>query len=78
MQAHQHELVRDVRFLPNRALVFLNADGSHGASLPDEAPADFERYIYQCRVGPEGRAIERLKARLTPEARRRWEGKDGY
>ena len=78
MQAHNNVLVRDVRFVPNRALAFLNSDGSHGASLPPEAPADFERYIYQCRVGPDRNTIERLKAVLTPEARARWEGKDGY
>ena len=78
MQAHDNVLAKDVRFLPNRALVFLNSDGSHGASLPAEAPEDFERYIYQCRVGPDGPTLERLKALLTPEARAKWEGKDGY
>ena len=78
MQAHDNVLAKDVRFLPNRALVFLNSDGSHGASLPAEAPEDFERYIYQCRVGPDGPTIERLKALLTPDARAKWEGKEGY
>jgi hypothetical protein len=78
MESHQHVLARDVRFLPNRALVFLNADGSHGASIPEEAPPDFERYIYQFRIGPERQTIERLKAQLTPEARAKWEGKKGY
>jgi len=67
-----------VRFVPNRALVFLNSDGSHGASLPAEAPAGFERYIYQCRIGPDRGTIDRLKARLTPESLERWEGKQGY
>ncbi len=78
MQAHDNVLAADVRFLPNRALVFLNSDGSHGASLPQEAPADFERYIYQCRIGPDRATIDLLKARLTPEARAKWEGKQGY
>ncbi len=78
MKTHHHVLARDVRFVPNRALVFLNADGSHGASIPEDAPEDFERYIYQLRIGPEGTAIERLKAALSPEARQRWEGKEGY
>lgn len=78
MQSHNNVLVQDVRFVANRALVFLNSDGSHGASLPPEAPADFERYIYQCRVGPDRHTIDALKARLSPEARARWEGKDGY
>ena len=78
MQTHDNVLAEDVRFLPNRALVFLNSDGSHGASLPAEAPEEFERYIYQCRVGPDGPTIDRLKALLTPEARAKWEGKEGY
>ena len=78
MQAHDNVLAKDVRFIPNRALVFLNSDGSHGASLPAEAPEDFERYIYQCRVGPDGLTIDRLKALLTPQARAKWEGKEGY
>lgn len=78
MQAHDNVLAKDVRFIANRALVFLNADHSHGASIPEEAPEDFERYIYQFRVGPVGQTIERLKSELTPEARAKWEGKDGY
>ena len=78
MQAHDNVLAKDVRFIPNRALVFLNSDGSHGASLPAEAPEDFERYIYQCRVGPDGLTIDRLKALLTPQTRAKWEGKEGY
>jgi len=78
MESHDNVLAKDVRFLPNRALVFLNADGSHGASIPEEAPADFERYIYQFRIGPERQTIERLKAQLTPDARMKWEGKKGY
>lgn len=78
MESHDHVLARDVRFLPNRALVFLNADGSHGASIPEDAPADFERYIYQFRIGPERQTIERLKTQLTPDARAKWEGKKGY
>ncbi len=78
MESHEHVLAKDVRFLPNRALVFLNADGSHGASIPEDAPADFERYIYQFRIGPDRRAVDRLKAELTPEARAKWEGKKGY
>ncbi|MGE0392011.1 MAG: hypothetical protein AB7I25_01950 [Vicinamibacterales bacterium] len=78
MGSHDHVLAKDVRFLPNRALVFLNADGSHGASIPEDAPADFERYIYQFRIGPDRKAVERLKAELPPEARAKWEGKQGY
>ena len=46
-------LVEDVKFLPNRLLVFLNSVGAHGAFIPPDAlPEDLERYIYQFRVGP--------------------------
>lgn len=72
------ELVKDVPFRRNRALVFLNSDGAHGASLPEDAPADFERYIYQWRIGPHGAVMRDLLARLTPATRSAWEGKEGY
>jgi hypothetical protein len=74
----QCELVKDVPFRPNRALVFMNSEGAHGASIPAEAPADFERYIYQWRIGAHGALMQDLLAELTPEARRAWEGKEGY
>ena len=48
------ELVKDVPFRPNRAIAFLNSDGAHGASIPAEAPSEFERYIYQWRIGANG------------------------
>ena len=72
------ELVKDVPFRPNRAIAFLNSDGAHGASIPADAPPDFERYIYQWRIGANGALMENLKAQLTPEARVAWEGKDGH
>jgi hypothetical protein len=72
------ELVRDVPFVGNRALIFINSDGAHGASIPADAPADFERYIYQWRIGPDSATMKRLAARLAPEGRAAWAGKDGY
>ena len=72
------EVVADVRFVPNRAVIFLNSSGCHGASIPSDAPPDFERYIYQCRVGPSPRAIPAQLARLPQELRPLWEGKERY
>ena len=72
------ELVKNIPFRPNRAIAFLNSDGAHGASLPADAPPDFERYIYQWRIGANRALMEKLKAQLTPEARVAWEGKDGH
>ena len=69
-------LVEDVKFRPNRLLVFLNSFGAHGAHIPDDAkPADLERYIYQFRVGPTSEAIAMLKSMLPEERQPLWEGK---
>jgi hypothetical protein len=68
--------VADVDFIPNRALIFLNSTGAHGASISANAqPADLERYTYQFRVGPERGSMEALRATLTPERQTLWTGK---
>jgi hypothetical protein len=68
--------VADVDFLPNRALIFLNSAGAHGAQIPPDAePADLERYTYQFRVGPERDSMEALRATLAPEQQFLWTGK---
>jgi len=75
------QLVSDVAFRPNRALVFLNSSGAHGAHIPADAkPADLERYAYQFRIGADGRSIKSIRAKLTPEQRAFWAGKvdEGY
>ena len=72
-------LVRDVPFLPNRALIFLNSHGAHGAFIPEEAePADLERYAYQFRIGAERRSMEHFPSGLSPGQRARWGGKTEY
>ncbi len=69
-------LVEDVRFRPNRMLVFLNSGGAHGAHIPADAqPEDLERYIYQFRVGPPADSIAMLKAKLPAERQSLWVGK---
>jgi hypothetical protein len=72
----QCRLVEDVKFVPNRLLVFLNSEGAHGAFIPPDAePADLRRYIYQFRLGPTLEAIGTMKAMLPEERQPLWAGK---
>lgn len=74
----QCRLVRDVAFRPNRALIFLNSEGAHGAEIPaDTEPADLERYALQFRIGPDRRSMESVCALLPPEQEPLWAGKGG-
>ena len=73
------ELARDVPARANSALLFLNSDGAHGASIPADAPPDTERYVFQVRIGPDADTARRLVARMNAEARQKWgvyRGKD--
>ena len=66
----------EVGFKRNRALVFLNSVGAHGAFIPADAePADLERYLYQFRIGPTGSAITKMMSALPEERRAFWAGK---
>jgi hypothetical protein len=70
------KLVDDVKFKPNRLLVFLNSVGAHGAHIPEDAqPEDLERYIYQFRLGPTLDAILTLKSMLPDDKQALWSGK---
>ena len=69
------QLARDVPGIGNSALMFLNSTGAHGASVPDDAPADFLRYVYQARFSPDTATKKRLIDLLTTEEgerRDRW------
>ena len=69
------ELVKDVPFRANSILAFLNSEGAHGASIPKDAhPANLERYIYQFRLGPTGKVINRLLEAMTPDTAASWAG----
>jgi hypothetical protein len=72
--------VADVSFIPNRMLVFLNAAGAHGATIPEDAqPESLERYAYQFRVGPGGEGMKRALETLPAERRPFWAGRGtGY
>jgi hypothetical protein len=72
----QCEWVADVDFLPNRALIFLNSLGAHGAHIPADAqPPDLERYTYQFRVGPERESMEAIRSTLSSQQHELWAGK---
>lgn len=72
----QCRLARDVPFQRNSMLVFLNSTGAHGAFIPEDAePADLQRYLYQCRVGPTPAATRVLMASLADEQVPLWAGK---
>lgn len=69
------ELARDVPGIGNSALMFLNSTGAHGASVPDDAPADLLRHVYQARFSPDSATKQRLLELLTSEQgerRDRW------
>ena len=68
----QCELVTEVPFRANSLLVFLNSSGAHAASIPKDAPPDLERYIYQFRMGPTGKVINRLLQAMPPERAAAW------
>jgi hypothetical protein len=78
IDASECTLVDDVLFRRNRALIFLNSVGAHGACIPADAePADLERYIYQFRIGPTGAAIRTMTDALPEDRRPFWAGKSG-
>ena len=69
------ELVKDVPFRANSILAFLNSEGAHGASIPNDAqPADLERYIYQFRLGPNVKVINKLLEVMSPDKAAMWAG----
>lgn len=69
------ELVRTVPYRPNSMLVFINGRGAHGARIPDDAPAQLERFAYQFYVGPGGDQLSALIADLAPDKRELWQDK---
>ena len=71
-------LVHEVRFRPNRMLIFLNSRGAHGARIPPDAePPTLERYAYQFRIGPRGESVGALIDSLPDDVKGSWEGKFG-
>jgi hypothetical protein len=66
------EVVASVPGRPNTALAFVNGAGAHRASIPSDAPADTERYLYQLQLGPSPPVQRRLLAGMRPEDAMRW------
>ncbi len=69
------QLVRDVPGGRNSALIFLNSTGVHGASIPPDAPADLERYVYQAQLSPDEATRRRLIQMLSGEKKAGWANK---
>ena len=69
------ELVRDIPGGRNSALVFLNSTGVHGASIPPDAPADLERYVYQVQLSPDEATRRRLIDLLAGAKKSGWANK---
>jgi len=69
------ELVRDIPGGRNSALVFLNSTGVHGASIPPDAPADLERYVYQVQLSPDEPTRRRLIDLLAGAKKSGWANK---
>jgi hypothetical protein len=79
INASSCRLVREVPFKANSALMFLNSNGAHGASIPEDAePSNLERYAYQFRIGPIRDSIKALMDMLPAERRPMWAGKIEY
>ena len=68
------DLVKTVPFRANSMLVFLNSTGAHAASIPEDAPADVERYFYQFRLGPSPAVLRQMLSLMTPEQATLWAG----
>jgi hypothetical protein len=76
IDAGRCHVAAEIPFRRNTMLVFLNSTGAHGAHIPEDAePPDLQRYIYQCRIGPNGNAIRALVAKLPEEDVPLWAGK---
>jgi hypothetical protein len=70
------ELATVVPFRPNTMLAFVNSRGAHGATIPDDAGEDLERYAYQFYVAPENTALGALIRELPRERRTMWQNKN--
>ena len=72
---NQCELVKEVSAERNSALVFLNSTGAHGASIPSDAPANTERYLYQVHFSVDKDMRRKLIDSLDGEERLSWVAK---
>ena len=65
-------MVKDVGFVPNRMMVFMNSTGAHGARISEQEDEGIERHCLQLRIGPKPDARERLLASMPEERRALW------
>ena len=67
--------VKHVPFRPNTAVVFVNAEGAHGAEIPRESvPEDLLRYAFMHYIGPEVPQLLELVSTLPPPEQQGWLG----
>jgi hypothetical protein len=67
--------VKRVPFRPNTAVVFVNAEGAHGAEIPKASAAEsFQRYAFMYYIGPDLPELLRFVATLPTAAQQGWLG----
>ena len=68
-------LVKHVPFRPNTAVVFVNAEGAHGAEIPKGvAPDDLLRYAFMHYIGPDVPQLLQFVSTLPPTEQQGWLG----
>ena len=77
VESGECEVVHDVPGRPNTAVVFLNSSGAHRASIPQDAPPDTDRYVYQLQLGPHPSVREVLIGALPEGDAQGWSRKTG-
>ena len=68
----EYQPVKEVPGRPNTALVFLNSTGLHSASIPQDAPPEIRRHLYQLQLGPDWPTQQRLLRSMPKNRARRW------
>jgi hypothetical protein len=71
--------VAHVPFRPNTAVVFVNAEGAHGAEIPkDVASDDLRRYAFMHYIGPDVPQLLEFVSTLPPADQQGWLGLAGW
>ena len=67
--------VKHVPFRPNTAVVFVNAEGAHGAEISKEsAPEGLLRYAFMHYIGPDVPQLLQFVATMSPAEQQGWLG----
>jgi hypothetical protein len=76
VEPEECDFVKEVPGRPNTALIFLNSQGVHSASIPADGPEDTCRHLYQLQLGPDLASKKRLLKSMPSDSARRWK-RDG-